>query len=445
MLRGFGYSGAGERAIRALEPAMAAAGMDLYIPDYISRSGLDDSRANLRRFMQDRRLARYERAARVRLHRRRVDVQSAGRRRRPAEPRRPSSTIAVRYQERAPRIADEKLHFLTWVRYGSPVFDLARTPYPPLTASGVKVGLVVETTPTSFIRDHEQTARSYGPFRFDCDAFGQRSRRLHLRGAESRRALRALRRGLAGGALVHSHRAVLDRGQPDRPARRSASRRGRANDRAAPAAGDAAARDGRSALARSLARRGVRPNAVSIAGIAFARGAGLAFAVAPIWTREARAARPAGGRRAASSCGCSAIFSTGCSPSSKVSRARPATSTTSCPIASPTSSSWSAPATPARDLPYGVTLGWAAALAAVLTAYVRVLGGSLGVTQHFIGPMAKQHRMFTLTVATLLAAAKRSPACPPRAIRVGLAVIIAGSIVTAIRRTRRIVAEVKAR
>jgi hypothetical protein len=60
------------------------------------------------------------------------------------------------------------------VRYGSPVFDLARTPYPPLNSSGIKVGLVVETLPTSFVRDHEQTARSYGPFRFDCDAFTQR-------------------------------------------------------------------------------------------------------------------------------------------------------------------------------------------------------------------------------------------------------------------------------
>ena len=50
------------------------------------------------------------------------------------------------------------------------------------------------------------------------------------------------------------------------------------------------------------------------------------------------------------------------------------------------------------------TLGWLAAVLAVLTAYVRVLGGSLGVTQHFIGPMAKQHRMFALTIATLLSA-----------------------------------------
>ena len=54
----------------------------------------------------------------------------------------------------------------------------------------------------------------------------------------------------------------------------------------------------------------------------------------------------------------------------------------------------------------GVTLGWAAAMLAVFTAYVRLLAGSLGVTQHFIGPMAKQHRMFTLTLVTLLAAAR---------------------------------------
>ena len=53
---------------------------------------------------------------------------------------------------------------------------------------------------------------------------------------------------------------------------------------------------------------------------------------------------------------------------------------------------------PRRSLRLAAPLGWAAAVLAVLTAYVRVLGGSLGLTQHFIGPMAKQHRMFTLTL-----------------------------------------------
>ena len=43
-------------------------------------------------------------------------------------------------------------------------------------------------------------------------------------------------------------------------------------------------------LARWLGRRGVRPNAVSIAGIGFAAAAGLAFALAPDLDRETSAA-----------------------------------------------------------------------------------------------------------------------------------------------------------
>jgi len=98
-----------------------------------------------------------------------------------------------------------------------------------------------------------------------------------------------------------------------------------------------------------------------------------------------------------------------------------------------------------RSLAYGVTLGWAAAVMAVFTAYVRLLAGSLGVTQHFIGPMAKQHRMFTLTLATLLAAVEAIVGAPPRAIGIGLVVIVAGSIATVFRRTARLVREVSER
>ncbi|RZK00608.1 MAG: CDP-alcohol phosphatidyltransferase family protein [Novosphingobium sp.] len=47
------------------------------------------------------------------------------------------------------------------------------------------------------------------------------------------------------------------------------------------------------------------------------------------------------------------------------------------------------------------TLGWAAALPAMGTAYVRALGGSLGLPQDFRGPMAKQHRMALLTAGAL--------------------------------------------
>ncbi len=78
------------------------------------------------------------------------------------------------FQERAPAIAATRLRVLTRLRYGSTVFDIARTPYPALSAPHVKFALVVETMPTSFIRRYAGTARAYGPFEFGCDSFHQR-------------------------------------------------------------------------------------------------------------------------------------------------------------------------------------------------------------------------------------------------------------------------------
>jgi phosphatidylglycerophosphate synthase len=51
--------------------------------------------------------------------------------------------------------------------------------------------------------------------------------------------------------------------------------------------------------------------------------------------------------------------------------------------------------------PVGPLLGWSAALLAVATAYVRQLGGALGLPQDFRGPLAKQQRMFVLTLGVL--------------------------------------------
>jgi phosphatidylglycerophosphate synthase len=49
-------------------------------------------------------------------------------------------------------------------------------------------------------------------------------------------------------------------------------------------------------------------------------------------------------------------------------------------------------------------LGWFGALAAAVTAYIRVLGGSLGLPQDFRGPQAKPHRMAVMTVGCLIGA-----------------------------------------
>jgi phosphatidylglycerophosphate synthase len=51
-----------------------------------------------------------------------------------------------------------------------------------------------------------------------------------------------------------------------------------------------------------------------------------------------------------------------------------------------------------------LSVGWYGALAAAVTAYIRVLGGALGLKQDFRGPMAKPHRMAVVTVGCVLGA-----------------------------------------
>ena len=90
-------------------------------------------------------------------------------------------------------------------------------------------------------------------------------------------------------------------------------------------------------------------------------------------------------------------------------------------------------------------LGWAAAALAVMVAYVRALGGQMGATQQFGGPMAKQQRMFTLTLACITTAVETLAGWPPRTMTWALALIVAGSALTVARRTGRIARELEAR
>ena len=172
VLPGFGYGRGGQDAFRSLAPLMASEGVDLYVPTYLTRSGLAKSRVKLERFIRDNRLDRYERLHVF------AFIAGAWTLNPLAEQRELPNLASVIYdrspfQERAPTIAAATLRLLTWVRYGSTVFDVARTSYMPLTAPGVKKALMVESTPTSFIRRYEKRAREYGLFRFECDSFLQ--------------------------------------------------------------------------------------------------------------------------------------------------------------------------------------------------------------------------------------------------------------------------------
>ncbi|VVQ33576.1 hypothetical protein PS943_03376 [Pseudomonas fluorescens] len=88
-------------------------------------------------------------------------------------------------------------------------------------------------------------------------------------------------------------------------------------------------------------------------------------------------------------------------------------------------------------------LGWFAALAAALTAYVRVFGGSIGLKQTFIGPMAKQHRMAVMTAGLLLNAVEANVYGTHYVLLIALAVIAIGSVATCVTRTLAIARQLK--
>jgi phosphatidylglycerophosphate synthase len=84
---------------------------------------------------------------------------------------------------------------------------------------------------------------------------------------------------------------------------------------------------------------------------------------------------------------------------------------------------------------WGVGLGWSAAVLAVGTAYIRALGARRGIAQDFGGPVAKQQRMFLLTVGCLWAAGEYFLGWPRQSLFWILVLINLGTFVTCIRRT----------
>ena len=93
----------------------------------------------------------------------------------------------------------------------------------------------------------------------------------------------------------------------------------------------------------------------------------------------------------------------------------------------------------AADPELGLALGLTTALLAAICAYVRLLGGTLGQAQDFVGPQAKPHRMFVLTIGLLAAFLIALAGSGPRPwLLLALAIICAGTLLTIIRRTLRI-------
>ncbi len=199
------------------------------------------------------------------------------------------------------------------------------------------------------------------------------------------------------------------------------------------------------AAASWLARRGVSPNAISLAGMACGAVAGAAFAAtrwlpgaeraawvfAALFIQLRLLANLLDGMVAIESGRASAVGELYNEVPDRVSDA-----------AILIGAGYSLGGDPA--------LGYLAACAALFTAYVRAMGKAAGAPQDYGGPMAKPHRMALMTVvalacATLPAEWSVFPAdAPIRGLTAaGLLVVAVGGGVTAARRLLRIAAHLR--
>ena len=95
---------------------------------------------------------------------------------------------------------------------------------------------------------------------------------------------------------------------------------------------------------------------------------------------------------------------------------------------------------------WAVSLGWLAAVFAVLTAYVRMLGATLGFKQDFSGPMAKAHRMAALCVGCVLSIGEVLVTGYRGSVLAATLIVVAlGSLITVIRRLASIARQLESR
>ena len=135
-----------------------------------------------------------------------------------------------------------------------------------------------------------------------------------------------------------------------------------------------------------LIRARISPNAISVVSVVFAAAGAAILVYAP----------NEGGLIATAACVQLRLlcnFSTAWWPSRAAGNRPPARSTTKYPDRF-ADSLFIVALGYSIGLPW---LGWFGALAAAVTAYIRVLGGTLGLPQDFRGPLAKPHRMAVLT------------------------------------------------
>lgn len=199
------------------------------------------------------------------------------------------------------------------------------------------------------------------------------------------------------------------------------------------------------AFARWLARAGVRPNVVSLAGLVFAAGAGICFWLAGGTTHDWHWSV------LLILAGCGMQFRLLCNLLDGMVAIEGGFKTKAGEIFNELPDRFSdafifiGAAYSLPEFGWMIELGWTAAVLSLITAYARALGASMGAGQQFVGPMAKQQRMAAMTAAC--GAGALAPLWPVLSgvIPVALGLVAAGCVVTIFRRCRRIAREMESK
>ncbi|MBR0662193.1 CDP-alcohol phosphatidyltransferase family protein [Neoroseomonas oryzicola] len=192
-------------------------------------------------------------------------------------------------------------------------------------------------------------------------------------------------------------------------------------------------------MAAALVARGASPNGISVAGMVAGLGAGLAFAAVAWWPGVATLLWLLGALLVQARLMANLL-------DGMVAIGRG--------VASPVGELYNEVPDRVSDtavlMGLGVAagslaLGIGAALAAMLTAYIRTTAKAAGAPMDFAGPMAKQHRMALATGLAVWCAVIPGEIGGPAAVWAVLVVITLGSVFTAWRRLARAAAALEAK
>lgn len=194
------------------------------------------------------------------------------------------------------------------------------------------------------------------------------------------------------------------------------------------------------ALASALARAGVTPNQISLAGMLSGVASGFALGLTPL--------APGAWWRVLFACGAAlillrllcnmldgmvAVARDACSPLGELYNEIPDRVSDTATLVGLGFALGGLP-----------LLGFAAALLAMFTAYIRAMGKAAGGPQQFCGPMSKPQRMFTAAAAALfcaLAPAAWQPEIGAPAL--ALLLVCAGAALACLRRLHRVASALK--